>query len=98
LVLKLTGIVEDRRIGLSFRPSPPADFSTGFSAFGGLLCFWIEAAERERRGRQFLARKSETRLSLPHEQSCPSAWPRPQAPVPAPLNAREKEGEKYFPL
>jgi hypothetical protein len=31
-------------------------------------------------------RKSETGLSSPHEQSCASAWPRPHAPLWAPLN------------
>ena len=40
-------------------------------------------------------RKSEIRLSLPHEQSCASAWPRPQAPVPA-LRTPGKRAEKKY--
>ena len=39
-------------------------------------------------------RKSETRLSSPHEQSCASAWPRTRAPVPAGLTHGEGR-EKY---
>ena len=42
-------------------------------------------------------RKSEIGVSLPHEQSCPAAWPRPRVPIPAPLNARGKSARKNFP-
>jgi hypothetical protein len=41
-------------------------------------------------------RKSENRLSSSHEQFCPSAWPRPQAPVAAPLNARGRRAKIFF--
>jgi hypothetical protein len=41
-------------------------------------------------------RKSETELSLRHEQSCASAWPRPRAPFPALVTPR-KRAEKKIP-
>ena len=42
-------------------------------------------------------RKSETRLSLPHEQSCASQWPRLRAPVPG-LRRPGSDAKKFLAL
>src|SRR5271167_1489998 len=41
--------------------------------------------------------KQQTKVTLPHEQSCDSEDHRPQALVPVPLNAMEKGLRKKFP-
>ena len=58
-------------------------------------CFWIEAAEGHG-ATAISCRKSEIGLSLPRDQSCASAWPRPQAPVPA-LRTQGEGLRKKFP-
>ena len=55
-------------------------------------CFWIETAEANGLDDKPL-QKIRNPLSSSHEQSCPSAWPRPRAPVRR-FSRQDKSAEK----
>jgi hypothetical protein len=57
-------------------------------------CFWIEAGERQT-ATIICCRKSEIKLSFPHEQFCAAPWPRLRATVPL-LSRTEEAPRKSF--